>query len=222
MNGPSRDRALYEKAKQMSKNATPTMGFLREEIVLANNNNTYRFGFNEQRSGIRGSEKMLSIKDSFIANRLQLGILVERKTKPGTGVIMTFPNPVVVATAGTTSATDLEVIFNGQLKAQIDQEVLMDGFSTRRFRFVPSTQQQTGAANANNIALSEQRFGDGQVEVEPNIILVGTKRNEFTITLPQFDPSVTPNIAATDAAFDVRLVLELSGFHIPGGAALTK
>ncbi|GAA4366849.1 hypothetical protein GCM10023185_38270 [Hymenobacter saemangeumensis] len=218
-NNNGRDRALYEKVLKMApKGSVPTLATLREERVLVNNNGTYTFEFNEQRAGQRPTETLLSLKDMFVANSIALGILVERKTKPGTGVVHRYPSMHVVAQAGATNATDLESIFNGHLKAQIDQQVMMDKFSTRRFRHVP---QGSGInTDAGITGAIQSSPNDGLVMLEPNLILRGTKKNTFTLTIPTFE--VAAAIAATDAAFDVRVVLELNGFIIPGGAGLTQ
>lgn len=220
-NQSSRDRALYDKVLKMAPKGTiPTLATLREERVLVNNNGTYVFEFNEQRANVRATENLLSIKDAFVANSMSLGILVERKTKPGTGVLLHYPSQHMLLQAGATSPIDLEAVFNGFLKAQIDQQVMMDKFSTRRFRYVP---QNAGIAVAENIAGTVQSSPvDGLVNVEPNLILRGTKKNIFTLTIPTFDAGATTSIAAIDAAFDVRVVLELNGFIIPGGAGLNQ
>lgn len=221
ISGVSRDRALYEKAQKMTPaGTTPTMGYLRQEVVLQNNQTNYRFDFNPQTSQPRPTERPLSIKDAFIANQMRLGILVERKTKPGSGVVYPFPNAqqiekAVAAAAIGGTVEDLECVFNAALKVQFDQEVLVDAMNTNRFRAVPTT-----AAAAGSSTMNEAHWRNGLVDVEPNFIISGTRRNEFTLTLPAFQ--VTPSIAATDAAFDVRVVLELYGFHIPGGAGLAK
>jgi hypothetical protein len=216
----SRDRTLYEKVQSMTpKGSVPTMATLREERVLVNNNGTYTFDFNEQKSGIRPTEALLSIKDAFVANAMSLSILVERKAKPGTGVLYHYPNPHEVVKAGTVNWTDLEAIYNGQLKAQIDQQVMMDKFPTRRFRYAP---QNTGIVSGGDVGVLQSSAVDGLVPAEPNLILRGTKKNIFTLTVPTFESGQTTAIAATDPAFDVRVVLELNGFIIPGGANLSN
>ena len=218
----SRDRALYEKVLKMSpKGVVPTLATLREERVLVNNNGTYVFEFNEQKANARQTETLLSIKDAFVANTMSLGILVERKTKPGSGLLLHFPCMQELNKAGNVNWLDMEVIYNGVLKAQIDQQVMMDKFSTRRFRYAP---QNAGLLIDNNVigGAIQSSASDGLVNAEPNLILRGTKKNTFTLTIPTFDASAAAAIAATDPAFDVRVVLELNGFIIPGGANLAQ
>ena len=220
-----RDRALYEKVKKMApQGVTPMMATLREQIVLANNNTTYKFTFNEQRGGSRRTDILLSIKDSFYANGLSLGILVERKNRPGSGVITYYPDPFLNGNTGA-DAADLECVYNGQLKAQIDRDVLLDKFSTRRFRRVPQrvsgqASQNSGGATQYYGVPGEQHTSDGVVYLEPNLVLRGTKSNEFTVTLPQFD--VTPSLVSSDPAYEISLVMEVHGFLIPGGAGLAN
>ncbi|MDO7873679.1 hypothetical protein Q5H93_02960 [Hymenobacter sp. ASUV-10] len=216
----TRDRALYDKVLKMAPQGTiPTLATLREEAVLVNNNGVYTFEFNEQRAGVRKTETLLSIKDAFVANRIGLKLLVERKTKPGSGVLLAFPCQHALVQAGAVSAQDLEAFFNGTLKVQIDQQVMMDRFSTRRFRHVPQT---PGIVVAEAFTgPSQSSADDGMVNVEPNLVLRGTKKNTFTLSVPTFD-GVAAAWAAVDAAFDVRVVLLLDGFIIPGGAGLNS
>jgi hypothetical protein len=218
-----RDRALYEKVLKLApKGVIPMMATLREQAVLANNNTTYKFSFNEQKATPKRTEILLSIKDSFYVNSLSLGILVERKTKPGSGVVTYFPDAYTIAIGGNANYTDLESVYNGTLKAQIDRDVLMEKISTSRFRHVPqrtsSEASFSGGVTYGSQAQHEQNYG--LVHIEPNIVLRGTKNNEFTLTLPQFD--VTPNIASSDPAFEVSVVLQAQGFLIPGGAGLVN
>lgn len=212
----SRDRALYEKAKGMFEGATPTISYLREEANIVNNNGVYQFTFNEQTGVTRPTERKLSIKDAFLANMIWLFTLVEAKTKPGSGVLMTYPNPVEIAKAGTSSADELEAIYNGTLKAQVDQDLIFDGIDTRRFRVVSATQ-----LNAINDK-EQQDYAAGGLLVEPNLVLNGSRKNIFTLQLPAFDSSVTPNMAATLATHNIRVVLVFGGYYIPGGAGLLK
>lgn len=219
----TRDRSLYEKVlKQCPPGVIPTMATLREQIAVANNNTTYKFTFNEQKGGARRTDILLSIKDSFYLNALSLGILVERKAKPGSGVVYFYPETYITREAGI-SASDLEALYNAQLKAQIDRDVLLDKMSTRRFRHVPQRIAGEGKYTGQSGAVpyltnGQSEYRDGLVQTEPNLVLRGTKSNEFTITLPQFD--TTPEMQATDPAFEVSFVLEAHGFLIAGGAGL--
>lgn len=210
----SRDRALYETAKAKFPGATPTLSFLREEVVLTNNNGTYNFTFNEQYGIPKPTERKLSIKDAFISNVAWLFLLVEHKDKPGSGVLMTYPNPVDLARGGTNSAEDTEALYNGNLKIQIDQSVIYDAIDTRRFRRVGNT--QLNAINDKD----EQEYQHGGLMLEPNIILVGSRKNQVTLNLPRFNSAM--NIAATAANMEVKAVLVLGGYYIPGGAGLVK
>ena len=209
----TRNRALYEKALGLFPNTLPTISYLREEVDLVNNNGVYKFTFNEQ-AGVKPTERKLSIKDAFVANELGIFLLVEHKDKPGSGVLMTYPNALELAKAGTSSAEDTEALYNGWLRAQVDQSVLFEAIDTRRFRRVGDT--QLSAINDKD----EQHYAHGMLQIEPNIVLVGSRRNELTLQLPQFN--VTPNIAATNATHKVKAVIICSGYYIPGGAALAK
>lgn len=218
----SRDRALYEKVLKMTpKGSVPTLATLREEKVLVNNNGTYVFEYNDQKANARPTESLLSIKDAFVANTMALGIIVERRAKPGTGILLHYPSQQEALKGGQVNWLDLECVYNGQLKVQIDQQVMMDKFSTRRFRHVP---QNAGIMIDSGVygGAIQSSPADGLVYAEPNLILRGTKKNTFTLTIPTFDGGQTTAIAATDPAFDVRVVLELNGFIIPGGANLAQ
>jgi hypothetical protein len=162
----------------------------------------------------KATERKLSIKDAFVANTAWLGLVVEHKDKIGSGVIMTYPNPVELAKGGTNSADDTEALYNGQLRIQVDQNVIYDAIDTRRFRRVGNT--QLNAINDKD----EQEYSHGGLMLEPNIVLVGSRKNEITLQLPRFE--VAPNIAATAANMQVKAVLILSGYYIPGGAGLVK
>lgn len=220
----TRDRGFYEKIKAQFGNSTPTLSVLRQEIVLRNNKSGYDFTFAD-RNDLSPTEIGLSVTDAFAANKLRLAIGVRQKSRNGAVVLMTYPSVAAIARAFANStaespsaaaklaALDLEAIYNGTIKVAVDQSTIFERLNTARSRFVPQT--QIGALAES----TQSRYEDGQINIEPNLVLSGARTNKVEVNVPTFGGMA---IEADNADFELVLVAELSGYRVQGGSGLVK
>jgi len=222
----TRNRAWLEEVRRKFPNSQPSLGSLRQERVLKNNQSTYLFDFKTpDPTGHSTTEMLLAVTDSFGANTLMLGLVVRNKNKPSANVLLSYPNLEVIApafnnsTADTPSAAakaaggDIETLYNGSLILQIGAGTIFDGLDTRRFRHVPATQQGVFASKAQSDYL------DGAVAIEPQIFLVGTEANKLTVTIPTFNGMA---IEPDNADYELVLTVVASGFRVQGGSDLAR
>lgn len=220
----SRNRAWYETVKAKYPGFQPSLGCLRQERVLKNNQSSYVFDFKTaDPTGHSTTERLLAVTDSFGANTLMLGIIVRQKSRPSAHKLLTYPALEALAWAFNNSsadnptqpakqaAADLEAIYNGVCSLQIATNSIFDGLDTRRFRHVPGTQQGVFASQ------NQGDYLDGAVAIEPQLFLDGTQANRLTVDIPTFNGM---NIEPDNNDFELVLVLVASGFRVQGGSDL--
>lgn len=225
VSGPgSNNRQWYEIVKAKYPQFQPSLGCLRQERVLKNNQSQYVFDFKSaDPSGNSRTEQLLAVTDSFGANTIMLGIIARQKSRPSAHVLMTYPSQEIISGAfqGSTAdnptapaiqaVKDLETIYNGVCGLQIATNSIFDGLDTRRFRYVPATQQGVFASK------SQARYLDGAVAIEPKLFIDGTQASKLTVTVPTFDGMA---IQPDNADFELVLVLIASGFRVQGASDL--
>lgn len=211
--------ALRRIAKRFNKDGkkpvAPALSYLRQEIVLVNSQGLYTFTLSkdEQVTG-KSTEQLLGRQDVFYVLDLGLKLLKEDKTKYGTGILQTYPNPTLfpdVATEFTNA--HLNLVYNGKLSARVDQKILFDAIPTNKFYKVPQTLQ------SGTIPLSQKDPKDGFIEMEPYLILSGKRKNEIELKIPTFNGNLFAagtTLAATGV--EHKVVLEAEGFLVPGVA----
>lgn len=222
----SRNRAWYETVKAKYPNFQPSLGSLRQERVIKNNQSSYVFDFKTaDPTGRSVTERLLAVTDSFGANTLMLGLTVRQKSRPSANKLLTYPAVESVAiafnnstsdqpsTAAKLAASDLETVYNGNLSLQIATNSIFDGLDTRRFRYVPATQQGVFASQ------NQSEYLNGAVAIEPQIFLDGTQANKLQVEIPTFAGMA---IEPDNADYELVLVLVASGFRVQGGSDLKR
>lgn len=165
-----------------------TQSTLRLEQALIVGRTQYTFGVLTSDLGSNNSqptntEVRLRQQDSFITSNLAYRLAEPASVADTTYVDTTYPSPTIFAAAGEAAA--LETLYKGQLRVTVNGEVILPTLHMGRFRFVPTTQKQTGAANANAIAYDAiDNSSDGVMIMEPNLVLIGSKGNIIEINLP--------------------------------------
>lgn len=203
-----RDRALLNLLRQQFPNQNPTKSFLKQEVVLRNQQNTYTVDFNDDNTQ-KLTERRLNRQDFFCASEFGIFLLREPANQLGTGVLQTFPNLTnFPAVAGFTPA-HLELIYNAIMRVQIQNNVVYSALDTLRFRQVPQTFQS--AVNSNSQFEYEYPF----MELEPMLRLSGARKNTFTLEIPLI---TGVQIESVTAGTDNKLVFYAGGYLIEGGA----
>jgi hypothetical protein len=218
-----RDRETLAKARGKYPNKQVRKAFLRYEVVLDNNKTTYRLQLTGSQVAARAAERRLAVTDAFFVTEIGFYLATQDARRPGTGALMTYPSPAILAPAYGISvgapvqaATDLEAFYAGMLQLTIDKQIEADGLDLRRARFVPQT-QAGGIADKDEV--NDQ---NGLISMEPGFELSGTKVNELLITIPAFTGGLTPVFAATAANQEVIGVVIARGYEVAAGSGLSR
>ena len=218
----SNNRKWYETVRAKYPNSQPSLGALRQEITLRNNQSAYEFDFKKANAN-SNTEQLLAVTDAFGANQLLIGLLVRNKTRQGNAVVQTYPNLEAIAPAFALSTAiapsgpalqavaDLETVYNGIASTRIDSTTIFDGLDTRRFRFVPQSQIGLFASQV------QSKYTDGLVSIEPQLCFDGARKNLVTVTVPSFAGMA---IEPDNPNFEIALVCIAYGFRVQGGANL--
>ncbi|MEO0896291.1 MAG: hypothetical protein AAFY71_07840 [Bacteroidota bacterium] len=201
-----RYRQVFERLQRDYKGHVIAQSFLRQDQVLANNQSNYLFRFLAEQGIPSLPQQYLSRTDKFVVVCAGLYIFADDDAKPGTAVLQTFPNGTVFA-GGTVK--DLEVIYQGLLKYQTDNVVMMDSLATQKFRHVPETQQ------SGTIPNSSYGLDYGLVELPNRLVIDGASKNEFNLEIPTFTGIDLDN--GTEGVTN-KVALFLDGFLVEGAA----
>jgi hypothetical protein len=194
-----RDRVLLEQLEAKYGKGRVIASFLRQEVVLKNQQNGYRFDFNDDNKG-KATERRLAKQDLFVANSLGLFLLKEIAGKEGLGLLQTHPAPAVFveATGVAFTRAHLEAVYNGSLAVRQDNNVIVDKFPTAKFR-------------KRNSQETESHITDGMSEIEPNLVFIGDRKKEVSVEIPTVSGI---QIESGVAGEEHKLVLVAFGFLI--------
>lgn len=205
-----RDKILFEQLKQ-KYNVLPTPSVLREEIELKNNESSLKFTFSDKKDA-SPTDVLLKDQDLFFANCIGLFLLKESDAKRGSGVLQTYPNPIVFPDNTTSGQefnnTDLNVIYNGVLDSVVDKDNVLDSFDTLRFYNAPETQKTA------TTAYSQKDGYYGFSMIEPVLKLNGDRKNSFILKIPSFSGVLVENREGNDTKH--KVVLMLRGYILDG------
>lgn len=185
-----------KRAGQSPANAVLSQSFLRLETGLVAGNTQYKFDIlvneNTQTTNYNTQLK-LNLQDSFIVS--QIGFFLASPGASATNTdfrLLTYPNKSVFTTAG--SATACNSIYNGYMSLTINQRTIIPNWDLYKHLDVPQTQQ---AGTFNGVLAGSAQYPEDQNNAgdmgffpcEPNIVLVGSKKNDLTVTLPSGIPA---------------------------------
>jgi hypothetical protein len=188
-----------KRAGQSPANAVLSQSFLRLETGLVAGNTQYKFDIlvneNTQTTNYNTQLK-LNLQDSFIVSQIGFFVCAPASTTDASYRLLTYPNK----TAFTTHATALNTLYNGYMSLTINQRTIIPNWDLYKHLDVPTTQQNmvTGTfastTGAGLLADDQNNAGDfGFFPCEPNIVLVGSKKNDLTVTLPAGLATVATN-----------------------------
>jgi hypothetical protein len=187
-------RLVYANAKNtlMRHNINPakavlSQSYLRFEAPLSITTTQYNLDVlvNDNLNPNNVTQNKLNLQDAFIAS--QIGIFIGIPAAPasvaqGQVRLFSYPDRTVFTPA---VATNLETLYNGFLSLTVNQRVIVPSWDIYRHFCAPVMQSgftPTGVADIDNSTDFSQ---NGFVNVEPNMVFVGSKKNQLTITLPQ-------------------------------------
>lgn len=221
----TRDRLLREALIQADPNLTPVASSLRREVEIKNNKTILNFDFAETKDKTQ-LERLLDVKDAFVAHSLALYITREVATKIGANLPMTYVNNGVFPKSTNFDPDELDgVLYNATMDITIGSLVVSRRTDTLRFRHVPETQ---GTKNFNILGdlPSEVRqpilgvkdaFDMSKVaqDIEPFLFLSGEIKMVISITLPLFDGV---KIESVEPGVKYKAGMILSGMHLESGS----
>jgi hypothetical protein len=91
--------------------------------------------------------------------------------------LITYPNPILMPAAGAAQAA--YQVYNGNMTLTVNQRTILTGWDLYRHYSVPQTQDSMAAATI------DQQSGavDAFYPSEPNIVMVGSKKNILQVNL---------------------------------------
>lgn len=167
--------------------AVLSQSFLRLEanLVAGVTNYTFDILVNENINPQFATQNKLNLQDAFMVSQMALLLCVPATSALSDAAFQLHTYPNQVAFTGGNDVAALAV-YNGQLQLTINQRTVLTGWDTSRHLCVNQTQQLVARAaatpfsNIDQIDLSK----DGFVPVEPNLVLVGSKKNQLQLVLP--------------------------------------
>jgi len=175
-------------AGKSPERAVMSPSYLRFEVALTANVTRYQFDVlvNETTGGSQNfpTVQKLNLQDAFYVSEMGFFLCVPSSVGDTTFPLLTYPNAIQL----TTGADNYNSLYNGYAQLIVNQRVILPNWNLSRHYVVNQT-QQSGASNLDQLNAGT----DGFYPVEPNVVLVGDKKNEFTVTLPNGMATVTAN-----------------------------
>ena len=193
-------RMSYENAKIALQKAFPdvqniaeicklTQSTLRLEQLLVAGNTSYQFNVLSNEPLISNTEKRLLQQDSAIVQQMGLFVGVPASATDTSFLPLTYPNQVAF---GTADALALNSLYNGNLSLAVNNDILIPNWDLYKHLSVPETQQTAALGSASPM---DENYGACQsfFPVEPNVVLIGSKNNVITVTIPKGISAVAAN-----------------------------
>jgi hypothetical protein len=186
-------RLVFQNSKNAIKraglnpaSAVLSQSYLRFEVPLAVGTTTYTFDtlVNENTNPNFVTQSKLNLQDAFVTSAIGffLAVPASSATTETAFPLYSYPNQVAFASA---SDTDAYTIYNGNMQLTVNQRTIMTGWDLTRHYFVPQTQGLVTRASSSpynaidQLDLSENGF----YPAEPNIVMVGSKKNILQVNL---------------------------------------
>lgn len=204
-------RLVFENAKAAMANVgfdvnayKLTQSFLRVERALVVNQSAYNFPIMVDQSLTTqfNTEQRLNLQDSFVISEIQFFIGVPSSSTDFTFRKLTYPNPYFLTDEAT--ARSVGGVYNGKMRITVNNNILVTAWDIDRHYYSPET-QQTAAWGAGSPLDEYDGSTNGFYPMEPNIVLVGSKKNEIDLILPAGIAAGFP--ANTRIGFEFRGIL---------------
>lgn len=178
---------------------------IRLEVRLTPNNTNYVFGTianQASSSNVQFStEQRLLQQDTLVAVEYGIYVGLPSSDADTTFELQTFANPSVFTPADAVLINGT-LFNNSKLKITVNNDVVVPGRLLFNNLYKPQT-QQTAALGAGSPATQIRGADDGDVTMEPNIYLIGSKN-----TVPEV---ILPNSLTGLAATTARLIIIFRG-----------
>jgi hypothetical protein len=188
-------RLVYANAKNtlMRHNINPakavlSQSYLRFEANLSATTTQYNFDVlvNDNLNPNFVTQNKLNLQDAFITSQIGvfIGIPSTSSIANGRVKLYTYPDRNVFTAA---TAVNLDTLYNGLLSLTVNQRVIVPSWDLYRHYCAPVIQTgftPTGVTDGD-IDNSSDFSANGFANVEPNMVFVGSKKNQLQIVLPE-------------------------------------
>lgn len=166
--------------------AVLSQSYLRTEAVLTTTQTQYNLNVlvNDTLQPAFATAQLLNLQDSFIVSSIFIGVAKAATTATSeTNVpLYSYNDPSAFSTAGAAAA--LVTLYGGAMNLTVNQRVIVPTWDIYRHYHAPIMQTAQTPTGAGTVTNSFSYDKDGFYPVEPNIVLVGSKKNQLQITLP--------------------------------------
>jgi hypothetical protein len=196
-------RLVFQNSKNAIKraglnpaSAVLSQSYLRFEAPLSTTQATYTFDtlVNENTNPNYVTQNKLNLQDAFVISSIGffLAVPASSATTESAFPLYTYPNQVAFAAS---TDTDAYSIYNGQMQLTVNQRTIITGWDITRHYFVPQTQGLATRASTSPFNAIDQvdLAENGLYPAEPNIVLVGSKKNILQLVLPSALATVQTN-----------------------------
>ena len=186
-------RLVFQNSKNAIKraglnpaSAVLSQSYLRFEVPLAVGTTTYTFDtlVNENTNPNYVTQNKLNLQDAFVTSAIGffLAVPASSATTETAFPLYSYPNQVAFASA---SDTDAYTIYNGNMQLTVNQRTIMTGWDLSRHYVVNQTQGLiTRASSSPYNAIDQLNLAtEGFYPAEPNIVMVGSKKNILQVNL---------------------------------------
>jgi hypothetical protein len=133
-------------------------------------------------SSVRATEQRLNLQDAFYVSTVQVFLSLADSATATDYSPITYNNQHLFTTAGANQA--LNNFYNGTLSLTVNNRVITPSWDILRHLEIPQTQQTAvPTSTANTVDQLTGGYSSSFV-CEPNWVLIGSKNNNLSITLP--------------------------------------
>lgn len=193
-------------AENVAANAVLTQDYLRLEAVVSATVTQYTLPVLSNAGTPFLTEERLNLQDAFYVSEIVMYVGLSLAANGGATAtafpLYTYNSPTVFSTTG--AALALENLYAGKLTISVNQSVILPSWDLLKHKVINQT-QATGATLT--APFDQANFAhDGGYPSEPNIVLIGSKANVITITIPGA-------IATLQASATTKIVLMFRGIR---------
>lgn len=199
-----------------AQGVAPMNSILRIETPLQTGKGTYSIDLKKDQSLLGPAERSMDQWDLFIATGLFVGLRIEENAKPGVAPILTYGllgDSANITSCVGFSTPDADALYNGTLSIMTNNVANMENFPLSKFKHVPET-QPLGAT-----VVPQFDTTDVVVETPEQILFAGNAKHKIIIDFPVVSTSSFAANATTPTNYTPKIVFEVYGYNIKGGAA---
>lgn len=179
--------------------AVLSQSYLRFECLTSTSQTQYTFDtlVNENINPNFSTQRKLDLQDAFYISDLSfyIGLPASSSTNEAVVRLFTYASSAATTLLGATpSAAQANVLpyYNGFLSLTVNQRIILPSWDLYRHYVVPQTQQitaNTAVGNQDQVNIGT----DASYTVEPNLVLIGSKKNILQIVIPAAPAAIIAN-----------------------------